>query len=94
MHSDCALRDYGPDDPEVEELAHEVAELLPRTVLPDEASPPDRLELFLGRRFGSAQVRCLHLVRALLDGAESARKPRSPAQADTGLVETGIGTCQ
>jgi len=72
-----ALRDVASDDPEVEALAREVAALLPRTVLPDEASSPDRLELFLGRRFGAAQVRCLHLAGALLDNAERARKQRS-----------------
>jgi DNA-binding transcriptional MerR regulator len=72
-----ALRAVAADDPEVEALAHEVAELLPRAVLPDEASPPDRLELFLGRRFSAAQVRCLHVARALLDDPERAGKMRS-----------------
>jgi DNA-binding transcriptional MerR regulator len=69
-----ALRDADPDDPQVTALAGEVARLLPRSVLPDEASPPDRLELFLGRRYGAAQVRCLHLARALLDEAPRPRR--------------------
>src|SRR5262245_52120543 len=63
------LRCADLDAPEVATLAGEVARLLPRSALPDEASPPDRFELFLGRRFGAAQVRCLHLARSLLDGA-------------------------
>src|SRR5262249_23024062 len=64
-----ALRDADPDAPEVAALAGEVAQLLPRSVLPDQASPPERLELFLRRRYGAAQVRCMHLARALLDDA-------------------------
>ena len=72
-----ALRDVAPYDPEVEALAQEVAALFPRAVLPDEASPPDRLELFLGRRFGAAQVRCLHAARALLGDADRSRKQQS-----------------
>jgi DNA-binding transcriptional MerR regulator len=64
-----ALRDADPDDPEVSELADDIAQLMPRVVLPDEVSPPHRLELFLGRSYGAAQVRCMHLARALLDDA-------------------------
>jgi DNA-binding transcriptional MerR regulator len=69
-----ALRDADPNSPEVEALAHEVARLLPRAVLPDQASPTDRLTLFLGRRLGAAQVRCLHLARALLDDDARSRE--------------------
>jgi DNA-binding transcriptional MerR regulator len=65
------LRDAEPNDPQVVEVARAAAKLLPASVLPDEAAPPTRLELFPGRRFSAAQVCCLHLARTMVNQAEA-----------------------
>jgi DNA-binding transcriptional MerR regulator len=58
-----ALRDADPEAADVEPLAEAIAELLPRTALPDEASDEAMLKLLVGRRYSAAQARCLYRAR-------------------------------